>query len=86
MAMTIQLIARTFEIRSRQRAVRIVAEHVYFTFGDGRLSYDCARRGSKCCRGYGYSLSGTAEILYQLSNHPYTGFFSTPFQEIVWSA
>lgn len=75
MATMSNLTARTFEIRSGQRPVRIATDHVYFTFGDGRLSYDCIRCGSKCCRGYGYNLSGDAEALYQLSTRPYARFF-----------
>lgn len=55
--------ARTFQIRFGQGSDPVSADHVYFTFGDGRLTYDCVRCGSKCCRGHGYHVGSGQEVL-----------------------
>jgi len=48
---------------------------VAFAFASGRLAYDCARCGAKCCRGYGYAASSTGELAYQLSVSPHLALF-----------
>lgn len=47
----------------------VAPANVYFAFGDGRLTYDCAPCQGKCCRGFGYSLR-PAELELQLRSRP----------------
>ena len=46
--------------------IAIHPDNVFFTFGDGRLEYDCQRCGAQCCRGQGYDVHPGLELQAQL--------------------
>ena len=63
----------------RQRPpIAVPGANVYFAFPSGRLAYDCATCGAKCCRGFGYMLNDAAELRQQLSRRPSLKFFVRP--------
>ena len=43
---------------------------VHFTFGSGRLAYDCASCGAQCCRGHGFLAREGAEVATLLNEAP----------------
>lgn len=61
--MTIRLFASPDQIQ-------IPREDVYFTFGSGRLSYDCVTCGATCCRGFGYQVATGPLLASHLSRRP----------------
>jgi len=58
--------------------VDIQTKNVFFTFGDGRLSYDCVSCQSKCCRGHGYLATFGTELETQLRLRPSLPLFLEP--------
>src|SRR4051812_8482081 len=62
--------AGTIHLRSVGGGHAVAWDRTYFAFGDGRLAYDCAACGAKCCRGYGYSLAAGHELEAHLSSRP----------------
>jgi hypothetical protein len=50
----------------RDRETFIEPEDVYFSFASGRLAYDCVSCNAKCCRGFGYLVTGSKEVALQI--------------------
>jgi Fe-S-cluster containining protein len=65
----------TIVLQRESGPVRIPAEHVYFAFASGRLSYNCAACGAHCCRGHGYGLQPGRELAAQLATAQAIRFF-----------
>jgi len=51
---------------------------VYFTFGDGRLAYDCVSCNAKCCRGFGYFVTAGPELARQVESRRSLPLFVAP--------
>ncbi len=70
---------RPIEIRHDGHTRQVPRDKVYFSFGDGRLSYDCRNCQMNCCRrGFGYWLNTEEERLVQLEQRPHARFFTEP--------
>ena len=65
-------------LQSLGRSLHIDPAKVYFTFSAGRLSYDCLKCGSKCCRGFGYSIGSGIEYEKQASMRKALPLFVAP--------
>lgn len=65
-------------VRRPGGTVMVAADRVYFSFGDGRLSYGCVTCGAKCCRGFGYSVASGAEAAAHLKTRPAMRLFLEP--------
>jgi Fe-S-cluster containining protein len=66
---------RWIQLHASKDACTISSERVLFTFTSGRLNYDCAACGSKCCRGFGYHMNAGNEIACQMMSRPELRFF-----------
>jgi Fe-S-cluster containining protein len=60
------------------RPISIQADHVYFAFPSGRLTYDCVSCGAKCCRGFGYEVFVDRDLQRQLGTRHALRFFLDP--------
>ena len=58
--------------------IQMLSDDVYFTFGDGRLKYDCHSCGAQCCRGQGYYLQHGTELETHTKARPAIRFFLEP--------
>lgn len=62
-------------LRAAPSPTSIPADHVFFAFETGRLTYDCATCGAQCCRGHGYNLRVGDELQRHLASRPAVKFF-----------
>lgn len=63
-------------LRERDNVTTLLEANVYFAFASGRLTYDCVKCGSKCCRGHGYRAATAAEVVHQISRRPALRLFA----------
>lgn len=65
-------------IHVEDQSVRFSPDAIYFPFGNGRLGYDCVSCNAQCCRGHGYSITGSVETQAQVRSNPAIRFFLSP--------
>jgi len=73
------MVPSSIEIRHDGSYLHIPRENVFFSFANGRLTYDCRACPTHCCRqGFGYWLNSEEERQSQLTDRPYLQFFLEP--------
>lgn len=65
-------------VRSATPPLNVRGSDVYFSFGNGRLAYDCPSCGALCCRGHGYRLQAGVESTEHFRTSPLSRFFAEP--------